>query len=490
MLLALVASLFLDAEVFRLPFSRPRLFHPDTVDEEWLQFNISDAPDAAPSGQSVRRIRRLWRTQIDGASDSSPAYVRDVPTADGPRDLLILTTMTGRTIALDARRGTLVWATDPPPGPQWTTSSPAIDPNRRFVYSYALDGYVHKYRIGSGVEIVNSAWPQLITRKPQVEKGSSALSIVTTNAGAHYLYMTTAGYPLPEPGDGGDYQGHIVAINLDNGKQMVFNSACSDLAVHFVENGDDTNDCANVQSGIWARAGVVYDPVTDRVFVTTGNGVFDGKANWGSSVIALRPDVSTDGGMPVDSYTPSNYQILTAIDADLGSTTVAILPQTGADASPRIALQGGKDDRIRFIDLKNMSGQSEPGHTGGELANVPTPQGGPMFTRPVTWIDALGRTWVFITNGHGVTGSIVKSSEGGPSLDVQWSRAEAGGNSVLVNGVLYVPNDHHITAIDPLTGETLWEDTSIGSIHWQSPIIVNDHVFIADSEGGVTAFGY
>jgi hypothetical protein len=302
--------------------------------------------------------------------------------------------------------------------------------------------------------------------------------------------MTTAGYPLPDPGDEGDYQGHLVAINLETGAQNVFNSACSDHAMHFVENGDDTNDCANVQSGIWARAGAVYDPVTDRVFVTTGNGVFDGKANWGSSVIALRPDGSADAGMPVDSYTPSNYQILTAIDADLGSTTVAILPETGAGGSPRIALQGGKDDRIRFIDLKNMSGQSEPGHVGGELANVPTPQGGPMFTRPVTWIDAFGRTWVFITNGRGVTGSIVSFAGGAPSLDVQWKRAEGGGNSVLVNGILYVPDDHRISAIDPLTGEVLWEDTSIGSIHWQSPIVVSDHVFIADSEGVVTAFGY
>jgi len=302
--------------------------------------------------------------------------------------------------------------------------------------------------------------------------------------------MTTAGYPEPDPGDEGDYQGHLVTIDLDTGTQNVFNAACSDRPMHFIENGDDTNDCANVQSGIWARAGAVYDPMTDRVFVTTGNGVFDGTANWGSSVIALRPDGSTEDGMPVDSYTPANYQVLTAIDADLGSTTVAILPGTGFGGTPRLAIQGGKDSRIRFIDLRNMSGASEPGHVGGELADVPTPQGGPVFTRPATWIDAVGRVWVYITNNNGTTGSVVTRKDGAPSLEMKWHRVGRAVTPVLVNNVLYVPGNNRISALDPLTGEVLWEDTTIGGSHWASPIVVEDTVFIADADGFVTAFGF
>ena len=61
----------------------------------------------------------------------------------------------------------------------------------------------------------------------------SALSIATASSGVTYLYVANGGYP----GDAGDYQGHITAINLATGAQKVFNAACSDQTIHFVENG-------------------------------------------------------------------------------------------------------------------------------------------------------------------------------------------------------------------------------------------------------------
>ncbi len=78
-----------------------------------------------------------------------------------------------------------------------------------YVYSYGLDGYVHKYQVGDGIEILTGGWPQLTTLKGYDEKGSSALSIATSG-GVKYLYVVHGGYP----GDKGDYQGHVTAINL------------------------------------------------------------------------------------------------------------------------------------------------------------------------------------------------------------------------------------------------------------------------------------
>jgi hypothetical protein len=479
-----------DSEPVRLP-SPPRVVQPPIDDEEWLQFNVTDTPEDAPTKTSVRRLQKLWRTQLPEAVDGSPAYLRQVPVLSRERDLVIVTTTRGRMLAFDARRGSMVWQTTPPPGPQWTTSSPAIDPDRRFAYGYGLDGRVHKYDVTDGTELRGGGWPQLVTRKPQVEKGSSAISIATARDGSRYLYMTTAGYPEPDPGDQGDYQGHLVAINLATGKQHVFNSACSDKAMHFIENGDHTNDCTNVQSGIWARAGAVYDEVTDRIFVTTGNGAYDadgGGYNWGSSVVALRPDGSTDGGTPVDSYTPTDFQLLTDIDADLGSTTVAILASADP-AGSRLAIQSGKDGRVRFLDLRDLSGAGGPGHIGGELAVVEVPQRGPIFTRPASWLDGAGRTWVYLANGRGLSGSVVVVDENGPHLEMRWMEAGYAESPVIVNGILYFAGDHRVAALDPETGETLWEDRTIGGVHWQSPIIANNRLYITDNDGGLFAFG-
>jgi hypothetical protein len=61
----------------------------------------------------------------------------------------------------------------------YATSSPAIDPRRQFVYSYGLDGKVHKYAVGSGNEVLTGGWPETTTLKGFDEKGSAALSIAT-----------------------------------------------------------------------------------------------------------------------------------------------------------------------------------------------------------------------------------------------------------------------------------------------------------------------
>jgi hypothetical protein len=157
---------------------------------------------------------------------------------------------------------------------------------------------VHKYQVADGTEVTSGGWPELTTLKPQVEKGSSALSIATLPDSSATLYVANGGYL----GDAGDYQGHVTAIALATGSQIVFNTDCSDQAVHFTTGGSP--DCPNVQSAVWSRPGVVYDAELDRILFATGNGLFDaqaGRHDWGDSVLALRPDGSSDNGEPLDA---------------------------------------------------------------------------------------------------------------------------------------------------------------------------------------------
>ena len=450
-----------------------------------MQFGSSAVLDVRPliTPQNVGGLRPLFRLALPDTVDGVPVHVSDVAMPDGPaRDLLIMTTMSGRLVAIDARIGSLRWSHDGPPGPRWTTSSPAVDPDRRHVYSYGLDGRVHRYVIATGVEDDGQGWPQVVTLKGDVEKGSSALSIAETVSGKHYLYVTTAGYP--DPGDAGDYQGHVTTIDLDIGTQRVFNAACSEKAFHFVENGDAHNDCQNVQAGIWARSGVVYDPDTDRIFFTTGNGVYDGVHNWADSIVALRPDGSSDGGAPVDSYTPSNYQQITDEDLDLSSTTVAILPAPAGNPDWHLAIQSGKDETVRLVDLTDLSGHGQPGVTGGELQIIGVPQGKPVLSRPATWSDPEGLIWAFVANENGISAlQLQANSSGEPYLKRRWQKDIPGTSPIIVNNVLFLAADHRITALDPLDGHVLWSDTSIGPVHWQSPIVANGVLYMADNAG-------
>ncbi|HEY4640402.1 MAG TPA: PQQ-binding-like beta-propeller repeat protein [Thermoanaerobaculia bacterium] len=484
--LAALPLLRLRGRVIRSPFAG---------DGVWLQFDPDPEEDDEHTENVVYpkldRIRHMWAADLPEAADGSPVYVSDVTVAGGTQhDLVIITTMQGRLMAFDSLTGANIWSTTPPAGPRWTTSSPAVSPDRDIVYSYGLDGYVHAYRINDGAELTTNGFPQLVTLKGDVEKASSALSIVTARNGHSYLYATVAGYP--EPGDDGDYQGHLVAIDLNTGKQNVFNAACSDRAIHFVENGNASNDCAHVQSGIWARAPVAYDAATDRIFVTTSNGDYDadqGGFNWGDTIVALHPDGSTDAGTPIDSYTPAEYQFLQIHDLDFGSTSPVTLPLARGTHLPRIAVQSGKDSVLRLIDVHDLSGQGGPRHVGGELYKTQVPQGGVVLTRPAVWLSPGGTTWVFVTTHHGASGlELVIDDDGKPSLETRWVNDVEGATPVMVNGVLYFARNHELVALDPKTGERLYSSDSIGSIHWQSPIIVNGRIYVCDNERRLHAY--
>ncbi len=470
----------------------------------WLQFNGdpthsgNNTLETAITIDNVSQLQLVFQIPLPAFVDGSPVYLSRVSTPGGIRNLIFLTTRDGRILALDAFNGATVWSKQYGPAgclinnntsrneACYTTSSPAIDPNREFVYSYGLDGYVHKHAVGDGTEIVAGGWPELTTLKRYDEKGSSALSIVTAANGTGYLYVAQSGYP----GDAGNYQGHITAINLADGSQKVFNSLCSDQAVHFVDSRVAQGpDCTNTQSAIWSRPGVIYDPYHDRILMSTGNGTFaPASFLWGDSVFSLNPDGSGSAGDPLDSYTPTNYQFLQDRDLDLGSTGPAILP-LDQGLYPHLAVQGGKDGVVRLLNLDQLSGQNGVGHTGGEVFTIPIPMGGVILPQPAVWTDPVDQsTWVFVSNGNGIAGLELNISAGGdPSLVVRWTGP--GGTSPLVaNGVLFLARSGVITALNPVNGNVLWSDRHIGPLHWQSPIVDIGILYIADSNGKITAY--
>jgi len=472
---------------------------------DWPQFNLNPQHSGASTQEHAINPANVVTLHLayppvvlPAVADGAPAFLERVTTAGGVKDLLFLTTKSGILLAIDAATGATVWSKQPATGPNYTTSSPAIDPGRQYVYSYGLEGRVHKYQVGDGTEVTTGGWPELVTRKPTVEKGSSALAIATVG-GTSYLYVANGGYP----GDAGDYQGHVTVINLSTGAQNVFNANCSDQACHFFENGSGgcgspQPDCPQVQTAIWARAGAVYDPAVNRVFMATGNGTFDantGGNDWGDSVFALHPDGTGNGsGWPVDSYTPTEYQALQNADADLGSTAPAILPVPAGSTVAHVALQSGKDAKLRLLNLDDLSGQGGPGHVGGELQKIGVPQGGVVLTAPAVWVNpADGATWVFVANPSGISGLKLGLDAGNkPQLLTTspnaWTTAPGGTSPIVANGILFIASSGAIRALDPTTGALLWLDTTLGPIHWESPIVVNGRLYVTDENAHLLAY--
>jgi len=479
---------------------------------DWTQFN----GDATKRGNNtlettlttanVSQLQQRFQVTLpDVADGSAPVFLEAANTISGTRNILFLTVSSDSThrsqlLALDASNGQQVWAAASQTGPRYTTSQPAVDPNRQFVYSYGVDGKVHKHNVFNGVEItttgtITNSWPQVATLKPSVEKSASALA-VNTISGTSYLYVVNGGYP----GDGGDYQGHVTTINLNTGVQKVFNANCSNLTIHFVENGiPGVNDCASVQTAIWARPGVVYSPATGKVYMTTGNGPFSpGASNrdWADTVFALNPDgTGNSSGQPLDTYTPSNYVYLNNTDKDLGSTAPSIVAAPAGSTYQNLAVQGGKEGYVMLLNLDNLSGQGGPGNVGGELYRMALPQGtGVVLSQPASWVNpANNDSWVFVANTNGLSGLKVVLSGTVPILATGWTTSTAGFTPLVANNVLYYARSNSVYALNPITGQRLWTG-SIGGIHWQSPLVVNGTVYMTDgsaNSGGtsrLTAF--
>ena len=93
---------------------------------------------------NVGTLKQLWHVTLPATVDGAAAELPNVQTATGTKTLLYVTTRTGSLLAIDASNGTVIWSQNTT-GPNYTTSSPAIDPAGTFVYGYGLDGKVHKY---------------------------------------------------------------------------------------------------------------------------------------------------------------------------------------------------------------------------------------------------------------------------------------------------------------------------------------------------------
>jgi outer membrane protein assembly factor BamB len=462
---------------------------------EWQQFGYDSAHHGVNPRETtiqpgnVATLHLLYRVSLPGLVNSAPVFLSSVATSAGLLDLLFMTTADGRVLAVDAATGRTVWSRRPATGPGITASAPAIDPGRQLVYSYGLDGRVHRYRVGDGHEMTGGGWPEVATLKPQVEKCSPALAVAAAANGRHYLYVTHGGALAA---DQGDYQGHVTAVDLDTGAQRVWNADCSDQPVHFTTG---TPDCPAVQSAVWGRGGVVYDSDLDRIFFSTGNGAFDvpqGGHDWGDSVLELRPDGSANGALPLDSYTPASFQQLDDDDLDLGSTEPALLPALAASRYPHLGLQSGKDGLIRLLDLDDLSGRGRPGQVGGELQTIPVPQGGEVLTAPAIWVDPeSGVPWVFLANGSGISGlQLIADAGGTPSLLPVWTRRGGGTSPVVAGGVVFYVGRLGLQALSPASGAVLWHDALPGKagIHWQSPIVIDGRVYVADQGSNLWAY--
>jgi PQQ-like domain len=438
---------------------------------DWTRYGFNaERSNVGPGRVGFRSPSRLRRHRVGlpGTVDSSPIYLHGARAGGRRRDVFFVTTTYGRTLAIDARRRKIVWQFVPRGTRalegtyQITNATPIADPNRRYIYAASPGGQIHKLSVRNGHEA--RGWPVSITRDPTHEKIAPALNLT-----GPYVIAVTGGYF----GDAPPYQGHVVAISRSSGRiAHVFNTLCSDRRTII-----QPPSCPSSDSAIWARAGAVVVPGSHRLIVTTGNAPFDGQTDWGDSVLMLAPAAT---GL-LQSYTPANQKELANTDGDLGSTTTALLPAPGG-RTPRYAVQGGKDGKVRLLSLRrlnNRTGRAGP-ETGGELQVLTPPRGPLAFTTPAVWRSGK-RVLVFTADEGATVAYELRGSP--PRLHVLWDNGTSGSSPVLAGGFLYVydVDGGGLNVYRPRSGRRV-ATLSAGSGHWNSPIVVDGRIALPEGD--------
>lgn len=479
----------------------------------WISPVVSAPRTGSSAGSSGLSYGFAWGHTLNVNADSSPIYVKKVALGrhivrnvvyvltgnnpldcdSNPQNFVKVSTL----YAFDAVTGRRLWRQSTSGRSRCTTSSPVA--RGTWVYSPGLDGFVHRYDTATGKEYRRKGWPVRYTLNPFYEKQSAALQI-----SGPYLYVTTGGFA----GDLGHYEGHVVTISLNSGRIRIWNSLCSNITVLLSPNPSSPVYCHESGSAIWGRGEAVADPVNGDVYVSTGNGLWDGKTNWGDSLLKLSPD----GSKLLDSFTPRNQAFLNANDQDLGSTGPAMLPPVRANGKTyHLLVQGGKGPAgtnikgpraLFLVNRDDMSGKHGPGNLGGSLQVISSPGGKKVLTAPAVWTDPKGRVLVIYANAQDITGYVVVTSgRGAPKLKVQWDVHAATpqlGNfttPVIAGNTLYVAHNGEVDAYAPQTGSVLWSSKSLAplgqispTLHWEYPAVAGGMVFMTDEAAHIYAY--
>ncbi len=410
--------------------------------KDWPVFGYDAArhnasPDTTITAQNVSKLQRV-RVSLDGTVDSSPIYV-------GGR--FVVTTTYGKTEALDPDTGRVIWRFTPPSyasiagSARITNSTPAASTDRTAVYAAAPDGRIRKLRLSDGKVL----WTTVVTHDPTHEKMTSSI-----NVAGGLVIAATGGYI----GDAPPYQGHVVTMSERIGKiAHVWNSLCSNRHALIVPR-----TCGSSDSAIWSRNGAAVDPSNGTLVVGTGNGPWNGSTDWGDSTIVLSPDASR----MLRHWTPTDTQQLNNSDTDIGSTSPGLL-------DGGYAVQGGKDAKVRLLQLHRLPGVNA--RLGGELQTLPTPGGSGLFSVPAVW---KGK-WVFLATDGGTAAWLLQ----GGRLHSVWSNGNGGTSPVVAGNLLYVAGSGAVSVYVPTSGKQVATLPS-GGVHWQSPIVADGRVAVAE----------
>ncbi len=318
----------------------------------WAQTQVTEesyTPDRAAanlhetilnsSNVKTSSFGKLFSYRVDTSIFAQPLYVPNVPVSgQGNHNVVYVATMANTLYAFDADiNQPALWSVNfgPGVGPHYQgdlplygiMSTPYIDGSTFRMYfvtattENGADVYrLHVLDIRSGAEllpsVVISGSASGVTFDPSIQLQRPGLAM----ANGHIIIA------FGSLGDFFSYHGWVFAYDTSLNRTAM-------LCI----------TPTGTEGGIWmsGRAPVV-DP-NNNIYFETANGTYDGTANFGESFIKLTNNLAI-----TDWFTPSDFDALTAVDEDLGSSGPLMIPGTAT------LVGGGKEGIVYLVNTANM----------------------------------------------------------------------------------------------------------------------------------------
>ena len=417
-----------------------------------------------PANVNSNTFGKLFTDNLDGQVYAQPLYVEHLSIAGGKYNVVFFCTENNTVYAFDADTAVPpYWHTNlgAPYSPSCTdlrpvvgiTGTPVIDlaSGTLYVDTKLASGPTHKLHaldITSGAEKFGGP----------VTIAATAFSASVEHQRPGLLLLNGVVYVcFGSHCDGGSYHGFVMGYNATNLSQLsVFNVTPT-----------------GSQGAVWSGGMAPAADSSGNIYIMTGNGTFDGTANYGESMIKLNSSLAVQ-----DYATPTNWAALNTGDTDFGSGGPTLLPGG-------YAVGMGKDGNIYLANTTNM------GQVGNFVQVFPAQSGGDTVGKsPVYW-QGPNLQYVFALHSNGktksfqFTGTNINTTPLGTAAFSQNDRC--GGLSLsangTTNGILWeIGSDSNLRAYDAVSFPKLLWTGSVGTyVKMTCPTIANGKVYVGTS---------
>jgi hypothetical protein len=351
---------------------------------------------------TAQKFGKLFSYLVDGYVYGQPLLVSNATINGSVHNVVFVATQKDSVYAFDADTygsGTPLWkvsllqtgetpVTDGAIQPYLgVTSTPAIDltSNTIYVVSVAMgtSGGVfrlHALDITSGAEKFGGPVAiQASVPGTNSESVNGVVSLTTACIQRAALLLANSSVYI---GFGGCHSGWLLAYNAQTLAQTGVFNASPNL------NGEGAFGSAG---GVWMGGGGPAVDGSGSVYITTGNGPYDGQTSFGESVLRFDAQLHL-----LDHFTPYDYAFMDCNDSDLAAGGLLLIPGSTQ------ALAGGKTGKLYLVNTTALGGMQ-----ANDAGATQTLWFEPDFSPPysATCTDSSGNTLTTDINSYQIFGT-------------------------------------------------------------------------------------